>query len=69
MFQNIFSRSPEKRKVDLREEIVKMSGENEIELLVDLVLDSINKQNLITFFEIDSVEDFDVTILKAVFKG
>eukprot|EP00106_Octopus_bimaculoides_P013708 XP_014781150.1 PREDICTED: transient receptor potential cation channel subfamily M member 2-like isoform X2 [Octopus bimaculoides] len=59
-----------KLKVVIRKKITKGFGKNEqVEPLVNLVLDSVNKPNLITIFEIDSAEDFDVTILKAVFKA
>lgn len=39
------------------------------EKLVESVWKSVNHLDLVTLFESDSAEDFDVVILKALFKG
>ncbi|CAI9735207.1 transient receptor potential cation channel subfamily M member-like 2 isoform X4 [Octopus vulgaris] len=71
MFEDETYRSQLKKlKVVIRKQITTKFGKNEqVEPMVNLVLDSVNKPNLITIFEIDSAEEFDVTILKAVFKA
>ncbi|XP_036366249.1 uncharacterized protein LOC115221043 [Octopus sinensis] len=62
-----------KLKADIREKIIK-EYENELEgnvidNMIDYVLEFLKRPNLITVYDTDSVEDFDLAIFKAVFKA
>eukprot|EP00106_Octopus_bimaculoides_P006451 XP_014773893.1 PREDICTED: uncharacterized protein LOC106871768 [Octopus bimaculoides] len=62
-----------KLKADIREKITKEFGKecekNVIDNMVDYVLESLKRPNLISVYDTDSAEDFDIAIFKAVFKA